>query len=292
MSSQPCILAPVPAHARSLTFEVRGGADPRPALARLLPVLDPDASVVGVGEPLARALGKAIPGLRAFPSLTLAGVAAAIPSTQGALWVLLHGADPGETADRADAVRAALTGELVMTDDVETFKYREGRDLSGYEDGTENPTGDKATAAAIVSGGGALGGASFVAVQRWVHDLGYFESFPATERDLTIGRRIADNEEIEDAPPSAHVKRASQESFDPEAFMVRRSMPWMKGGEKGLLFLAYGESADRYERVLRRMVGMEDGIVDALFRFTRAVTSGYYFCPRLEGRRVDASFFR
>jgi hypothetical protein len=29
------------------------------------------------------------------------------------------------------------------------------------------------------------------------------------------------------APPSAHVKSAAQESYDPPAFMVRRSMPWL-----------------------------------------------------------------
>ena len=284
MTSQRCILAAVPSHARSLTFEIRGGADPRPGLARLLPVLDPDASVVGLGEPLARALGHEIPGLRPFPALSFAG--AAVPSTQAALWVLLHGADRGVTADRADAVVAALGGEFQVTDAVDAFKYREGRDLSGYLDGTENPVGDKAVAAAITKDGG-----SFVAVQRWVHDLRHFASLPSKERDLTLGRRIEGNDEIADAPPTAHVKRAAQESFDPEAFMVRRSMSWIHDEAKGLLFLAYGESLDRYERVMRRMVGLEDGIVDALFRYSRPATGGYYYCPRLTGGRVDASFF-
>jgi len=37
-----------------------------------------------------------------------------------------------------------------------------------------------------------------------------------------FGRRRDDNEEIADAPPSAHVKRTAQESFEPEAFVLRR----------------------------------------------------------------------
>ena len=286
MTSQPCILASVPAHARSLTFEVRAHADPRPGLARLLPLVGPDTTVIGLGEPLARALGKEVPGLRVFPSLVLSRTAAAIPSTQGALWVLLHGADRGETADRADAVIAALGTHFLVSDAVDAFKYREGRDLTGYLDGTENPAGDKARAAAIATDGG-----SFVAVQRWVHDLPHFAALASKERDHTIGRSLEGNEEIADAPPTAHVKRAAQESFEPEALLVRRSMPWMSDHAKGILFLAYGESLDRYERILRRMVGLEDGIVDALFGFSRPMTGGYYYCPRLTGGRVDASFF-
>jgi putative iron-dependent peroxidase len=35
------------------------------------------------------------------------------------------------------------------------------------------------------------------------------------------------------------------------------------------------------------MLGMEDGVVDALFGFTRAVSGGYYFCPPLDAGRLD-----
>ena len=52
------------------------------------------------------------------------------------------------------------------------------------------------------------------------------------------------------------------DSFDPPAFMVRRSMPWGTVKEHGLYFVAYGASLDAYERALTRMVGAEDGIVD------------------------------
>ena len=71
--------------------------------------------------------------------------------------------------------------------------------------------------------------------------------------------------------------------------MVRRSMPYINRREKGLLFIAYGESLDRYERVLRRMAGLDDGIVDGLFRFSRPATGSYYWCPPVAGGRVDLS---
>ena len=124
-------------------------------------------------------------------------------------------------------------------------------------------------------------------MQKYIHDLGRLARMTSGERDGVMGRRIADNSEIESA--YAHVKRAEQEDYDPPAFMLRRSMPWGGATERGLYFVAYGATLDAYERVLSRMLGREDGTVDALFRFTRPVSGGYYFtCPPVRGE--DRSF--
>jgi len=101
------------------------------------------------------------------------------------------------------------------------------------------------------------------------------------EQDATFGRRREDNEEMDDAPPSAHVKRTAQESFDPEAFVLRRSMPWAEGARAGLVFVAFGRAFDAFEAQMRRMVGEEDAVTDALFRFTRPLTGAYFWCPPL-----------
>ena len=160
--------------------------------------------------------------------------------------------------------------------------------MSGYEDGTENPREDAAARAAIIAGRGeGLDGGSFVAAQRWVHDLDHLAGMKAAERDALVGRARDTNEELGDAPPSAHVKRAAQESFEPAAFMVRRSMPCATLQEPGLFFVAYGATLDAYERVLRRMAGLDDGITDGLLRFTRPVSGGYYFCPPIRGGALD-----
>lgn len=64
-------------------------------------------------------------------------------------------------------------------------------------------------------------------------------------------------------------------------------MPWASGLESGLVFVAFGRSLDAFEAQLRRMLGLEDGIVDALFRFTRPLTGAYYWCPPLADGRLD-----
>jgi putative iron-dependent peroxidase len=205
------------------------------------------------------------------------------------LWLLLRAGDHTELYKREGSVRAALQAAFVLEDARSLFHYDGGRDLSGFEDGTANPTGEQADATAIVHGAGALDGSSFVAVQRWIHDLQRFAAFPPERADAVIGRRLKTNEEIPDAPESAHVKRTEQEGFDPETFLVRRSMPWSDGEEHGLEFIAYNVELDAFERMLRRMLGLDDGIVDALFTFSRPVTGGYYWCPPLRSGKIDLS---
>jgi putative iron-dependent peroxidase len=234
------------------------------------------------------AVGGAVEGLRSFPAMDGPGVV--FPSTQGAVWLYVAGTDRGEILDRAFAVQAALGEAFVLDEEVEAFKYGSGRDLTGFEDGTENPRDEAAVEAAIVSGRGpGLDGGSFVAVQKYRHDLAYFRGLPLEAQEAAIGRRRESNEEIDDAPQTAHVKRTAQESFDPPAFMVRRSLPWGGAGEQGLYFVAFGESLDRFERSLARMSGREDGLTDALLTFTRALSGGYYWCPPLREGRLDLS---
>jgi porphyrinogen peroxidase len=277
---QPGILAPVPRSAHYVTLALASGAS-APAILERLRALHVDASIiVGIGEPFARALGKTVTGLATFPAMPYAG--GGIPSTQTALWLQGRADDSGDSLRAVRRAVAALGDGVRVEEDIAAFKHDIGRDLSGFEDGTENPKGDAATAAAITGDG-----SSFVAAQRWIHDLAYFETLDARVRDQLIGRNRETNAELDDPPPFAHVKRAQQEAFDPPGFMVRRSMPYGGVAEHGLYFVAYVATLGTFERMLRRMAGLDDGIVDGLFRFSRPVSGGYYWCPPASGGRLD-----
>jgi len=283
---QTGILAPVPRDARYLFFTAAADRDHAVSLRALRDVADGDSTVVGLGLSLIFALGREVPGLHAFPVHT--GPGFEVPATPAALWCWLRGDDRGELVHRTRALERAVSPSLRLTQLIDAFRYRTGFDLTGYEDGTENPKANAAVEAAVAAGRGAgFDGASFVAVQQWLHDLGAFSALPPDEQDNTIGRRKSDNEEIEEAPDSAHVKRTAQESFDPAAFVLRRSMPWAEGQRAGLVFVAFGKSVDAYEAQLRRMAGADDGIADALFRFSRPVTGAYFWCPPMAHGRLD-----
>lgn len=285
-NSQPGILGDVPRQARHIILDLKHGADATAALKALAGAVDGDSVVVGLGQSLVLELGATVEGLRNFPSHVARAVN--IPATPAALWLWLRGEDRGELVHRTRELKALLSSAFEVRQTIDSFQYRDSRDLSGYEDGTENPEGDEALDAAILQGSGAdLDGSSFVAVQQWLHDLDYFQSLPQAEQDNTIGRRISDNEEIDDAPESAHVKRTAQEDFEPEAFVLRRSMPWANETEQGLVFVAFGHSFDAYEALLNRMTGVDDGIIDSLFRFTRPLTGSYFWCPPQKNGRLN-----
>mgnify|MGYP002414134799 CR=1 FL=1 len=254
MQPQSAILDAIPDHARHLFFGLDPSDDPRAALRALATACDGKLAVLGIGVKVAGKLGVDLAGLRGH------------------------------------ALQAMAAPAFTQVQAIDSFRYRDSRDLTGYEDGTENPKDEAAAEAAIAQGQGrGIDGSSFAAVQQWLHGFPVFDALPRAQQNNCFGRDRDSNEELGDAPESAHVKRTAQEDFDPEAFVVRRSMPWVAGADAGLLFLAFGKSFNAFEAQLRRMTGHDDGISDALFHFTRPLTGGYYWCPPMAGNEVDLS---
>ena len=147
-------------------------------------------------------------------------------------------------------------------------------------------SGAKAGAGAVAPAlgacvGGAKAGGSYVAVRRWRHNFRGWDTLTTDQQDALIGRRISDNEEIDDAPESAHFKRTAQESFEPEAFILRRSMPYAAGPDAGLMFVAFGCFYAAFEAQLGRMYGRDDGIQDGLMAISDPLELAYFWCPPL-----------
>jgi putative iron-dependent peroxidase len=284
--AQPGILGDVPRLARYLTLSLAQPSAVNSALRSIADIADGDRTVAGLGESLVLATGRRIHGLKTLPAYSGRGFA--VPSTPADLWFWLRGDDRGELFLRSERIVRALSQAFRTETLIDAFQYADSRDLTGYQDGTENPKGKKAAEAAIVQGlGEGMDGSSFVAVQQWVHDFDRFNALSTGEQDNSVGRRKSDNEELTDAPASSHVKRTAQETFSPPAFVLRRSMPWAEDERAGLVFVAFGRSLDAFEAQLKRMVGAEDGVADALFGFTRPVSGAYFWCPPMKSGRID-----
>ena len=126
------------------------------------------------------------------------GAGVKVPSTPGHAVVLGARRRPGRPAARhapgaegaRAGVHAAPRGRCLPASRSATSGH--GRDLTGFEDGTENPKGDEAlrpprSRTAWAQG---LDGSSFVAVQQWVHDLDAFEAHGRQDaQNHCIGRR-------------------------------------------------------------------------------------------------------
>ena len=148
---QASVLAPVSRAARFTEWDLSPGADPG-AVRRAIAALAVDAdTLVGIGAPLAAYLGVSRDELRGFPAMTGRGVTA--PSSQHALLIRAAATDPGAALHAARRAAGPLTGLFRCADATDAAMYDSGRDLTGYVDGTENPTGSAAEAAALASDG-------------------------------------------------------------------------------------------------------------------------------------------
>lgn len=286
---QEGILQAAPAHAVYLSLNIKAGTDAatvKKVVGALADKTDGQSLVIGFGASLLQLLGSEIAGMKEFHGME--GSRMRLPATPAALWCWLRQHERGDLVRQLHQLLPLLAPAFEVQQQVDAFKYKEGRDLSGYEDGTENPHDDAALAAAFVAGDTpGLAGSSFVAIQQWLHKFDRFDAMATADQDNAIGRRRSDNEELEDAPESAHVKRTAQEDFTPEAFMLRRSMPWSALDKAGLYFVAFANSFYPFEVQLKRMSGAEDGIVDALFQFTVPQTGSYFWCPPMQDGKLD-----
>ncbi|MCH2108178.1 MAG: Dyp-type peroxidase [Polyangiaceae bacterium] len=272
---------------RYLYYRLRYGAEAAGALRSLTTEPWGAQDVLGLAATLVTRRGGEVEGLRSFPDLSDSQTA--VPWTPHDLWVWVRADDIGAAMNLGRRLTEKLKAAFELVGASSAHLHGHDQDLSSYHDGTENPEPDEAPGVALIQSGPLQGG-SFVAVQRWEHHLEHLEAKSQQEQDLVIGRRLVDDSEIEDPGAAAHIKRTEQESFEPEAHLLRRSLPFVEGFAYGLEFVCFASSLDAFEVQLRRMVGCEDGILDAIFSFSSAINGGYYFCPPVKEGPLDLSF--
>ena len=189
------------------------------------------------------------------------------PATQHDAWLWISGSAPDVTFDHARAAAAAISDVAVLAAEQPAFTYQEGRDETGFVDGTANPP-VRLAADAVSRPPGAPGEAgSHVLAMRWVHDLDAFHQLSVHEQERVIGRTKLDSAELLGAekPPDAHIARVELGGDDLEIF--RRSVPYGTVEEHGLYFVAFSADPSRFDRMLARMFGL-DGPRDRLTDFS------------------------
>jgi putative iron-dependent peroxidase len=274
-----------------LQLDVAADAAEEPLMAALRSLREQATSVagvnivVGLGADLARRITPEwVPeGLTAFTPIDGGGVS--FPADQHDLWIWLHGASPDGVFDVARRAAACLAGLAEVVTEQPCFTYQASLDLTGFEDGTENPPLDEAADAAVVPDGAPGAGASVVLLQRWVHDLDGFGELDDVDQGQVFGRDKHTNTELPDdvRSPRSHISRVVIDDADgAELEVFRRSTTFGGVLEHGLQFLAFASDVARLDRMLRRMVGEDDGVTDALTDFSTSTGGGWYVAPPVE----------
>jgi putative iron-dependent peroxidase len=182
-------------------------------------------------------------------------------------------------------IMSRLSGSVSPVDEVHGFKYFDDRDLIGFVDGTENPVGEAATDATIISEeDAAFAGGSYVIVQKYLHDLEAWNALPVEEQERIVGRTKLSDIELDDAvkPSSAHNVLTTIVEDGEQLEIVRDNMPFgqVGKGEFGTYFIGYARSPRRIEQMLQNMfVGSPPGNYDRLLDFSTATTGTLFFVP-------------
>ena len=137
---------------------------------------------------------------------------------------------------------------------------------------------------AVIKDGVDAGG-SYVFVQRWEHNLKQLNRMSVHDQEMMIGRTKEANEEIDgdERPETSHLTRVDLKEDGKGLKIVRQSLPYgTASGTHGLYFCAYCARLHNIEQQLLSMFGDTDGKRDAMLRFTKPVTGGYYFAPSLD----------
>jgi porphyrinogen peroxidase len=275
-------------------FSLRSGVDAQAALRSLVSVHEPRATVGGANRVigfrpslwLKLAPNDAPQDVHDFDRPIEGPGGYSMPATQADVWVWFSAAsysivfDMGEDAVRTLAPYAKLEREY------RGWSYHHNRDLTGFEDGTENPLLDEAPEIALLPDGKPGAGGSVLLYQVWQHNKDAFNDLPLATQEAVIGRTKAESIEFDAArmPSDSHVSRTTLEVDGKELDIFRRNVPYGVVSDNGTLFIGFSAEQFRLESMLKQMAGI-GGPRDALTRYTHPLTGAYYVIPSIQALR-------
>jgi putative iron-dependent peroxidase len=206
-------------------------------------------------------------------------------STPGDLIFHIRGKRMDLCFELAAQIVARLEGAVTTVDEVHGFRYFDERDLLGFVDGTENPTGTAAADAVFIGDEDpAFAGGSYVIVQKYLHNLDAWNKLPTEAQEKIIGRTKLSDIELDGSvkPTSAHNALTTIEENGKEIKILRDNMAFGRPGhgEFGTYFIGYSRSPRTIEQMLENMfIGRPPGNYDRILDFSTAVTGNLFFVP-------------
>src|SRR6201987_3785333 len=206
----------------------------------------------------------------------------AMPATQHDAVLWLSGSAYDVIFEVARKAIADVSSLATVAEETSSWPYMHDRDLTGFIDGTENPSLIDAPELALVPGTEPGGGGTILLLQKWEHDAQLWEGLSVAEQEQVMGRLKPDSTEIEDKADDSHVASTDQDRFGK---IFRRNMPYGTVTKHGTMFVGFSAEQKRLSDMLESMAGLASGRRDALTRYTRPLTGAYYFVPAADSLR-------
>ena len=224
------------------------------------------------------------------PFRELTGASHTAPATPGDLLFHIRASRMDLCFEFAAQVMKRLAGAVEVAEEIQGFRYFDERDLIGFVDGTESPSGAAGISAAILGADDDpdFAGGSYVIVQKYLHDMAAWNAISVEEQERVIGRSKLDDIEMPDdvKPANSHVALNTITGPDGEQRqIVRANMPFGSPGqgEFGTYYIAYAATPAVTEEMLSNMfIGNPPGNTDRILDFSTALTGCLFFAPHAD----------
>ncbi|MFT5277501.1 MAG: putative iron-dependent peroxidase [Glaciecola sp.] len=195
-------------------------------------------------------------------------------------------------ADRLDICHAVgievldlLRVHVELVEQVSAFRYLDGRDLTGFLDGEDNPRGMKKFDIAVVGDNDPeYTGGSYLHVQRYRHDMGRWNALALRRQEAIMGKTKEHNLPLVDSGRSSHSFRTKLTGPNGEyPSLLKQSMPYGDMLMQGLVFVSCASSSKSFSDLLHsRIFGDEMGHYDRLLDYSNAETGAAFFAPSIQ----------
>ncbi len=202
-----------------------------------------------------------------------------MPATQHDLVVWIAGGRQDSVFDEGERALSSLGGIATLAHENKGWNYHGNVDLTGFIDGTENPSIAEAASICLVPEGQAGAGSSVLLLQEWRHDLAAWSAAGVETQERAIGRTKADNVQLDPKPAGAHNARTDQDTVGK---ILRKNIPIGGVSDPGTLFIGLCAKQSVLQVMLERMAGQNGEPRDDLTRYTKANTGAYYVLPAAE----------
>ena len=180
-----------------------------------------------------------------------------------------------------------LGSSVELVEQVQSFRFLDGRDLTGFVDGSNNPQGHHRRKVALLNNelDKDFSGGSYLHIQRYLHNLVLWNTIDQQKQEDIYGRSKIDNVEYsnEKKLQTAHTKRIDiKDEHGNSIEILRQSMPYGDMRTQGLFFVSYCNTPKPFEVLLKSMIyGDGQGNFDHLLKYTQAETGAAFFAPSL-----------
>jgi putative iron-dependent peroxidase len=266
-----------------LELDLIAGVAAADAVARVAALREPRTTIGGVNlvsgfRPelwAAVAPDATPPGVVGFNEPLIGPAGYVLPATQHDVVLWLTGSGYDAVFDLSRGIATALADVAVVANEMVGWPYHHDRDLTGFIDGTENPSLVEAMGVALIPTDQPGGGGSILLLQQWEHDAVAWEQLPVATQEAIIGRRKSDSVELDPRPPGSHVGRTDQDELGK---IFRRNIAYGTLTRHGTIFVGFGRDQGILRSMLESMIGV-GGPPDQLITVTRPETGSYYIIP-------------